>query len=482
MSNFELNYSVRTHQGCVRSNNEDNYYVNGVYRKDININQQQFNGSADAKMFLGSVCDGMGGEENGELASLEAVKALKPSSWSDITATATESIKVANDAVCNLIRQNEGKRSGSTFAGLYIDEDKAISCNLGDSPIYIYRDGAFTKISTDHSMAARMVASGLMTEEEVRTWKGRHQITQYIGIFEEEMILSPAYSQPFELKDNDMFLICSDGLTDMMTDEQIKAILDESTDDLQKTVDALVEGALAAGGKDNVTIVLVKAKRKAAVATPVASVAVPAPAPATVAASSAPAPKKNNNKTLIYVIAIILVLVAAFVIGFAIASHTDKSSKSKTTKVYQDHEDEYDNDDDESSADETEIKPGHGADTTAPSVSEEPEESTDTTIGDSQHESEGTDTTQVEPTPTHSVEPTPTPTRPPRPGSSQDNDSNGNSVGNTDNTEDDEFVDVSINDIGDVIGDIIGWDWLDMNTDDYYYDACGVWVVIDIEL
>ncbi len=253
----QIVYAVKTHQGYVRSNNEDNYYVNGQYKHDVLENQAELSGTVAEECFLAAVCDGMGGEACGELASLKAVESLEGCSFKDVYMAADESVKRANNKICDMIRQNEGKRSGSTLAALYIDGGRAVSCNLGDSRVYFFHDGVLKQISTDHNMASRMVQEGLMTKEQAKQWPGRHQITKYLGVYEEEMAVEPDFSDVYDIRKGDIFLICSDGLTDMLWDEEIADVL-ASKQSASYQTEELVRLALESGGRDNITVIVIQ--------------------------------------------------------------------------------------------------------------------------------------------------------------------------------------------------------------------------------
>lgn len=251
---MKLNYAVRTHQGKIRENNEDNFYWNGKIRTDVNENQICYKGSETAGRVLAAVCDGMGGEAQGELASLIAVRALKPCPVKLVQETAIACIQRANAEICNEIEKNNGKRMGTTLAALYIDEDKAVCCNVGDSRVYRMHDGKLEQLSIDHNRVSQLVAMGVLSPEEAKTHKSRHVLTQHLGIFEDEMRIEPAFTEEICLKGGDMFLLCSDGLTDMVTDEEIVNILQQGSP--KEQADRLVEQALEHGGRDNVTVIV----------------------------------------------------------------------------------------------------------------------------------------------------------------------------------------------------------------------------------
>ena len=234
-------YAVKTHQGHVRSNNEDNFYLNGQYKHDVWQNQAALSGTAAGECFLAAVGDGMGGEECGEQASLRAVESLQSCHFEDVYSVAMESVAEANGKICDLMRQNDGKRSGSTLAALYIDSGKAISCNLGDSRAYRLRDGEFLQLSVDH----------LEKREQTRK---KAPLTQHLGISPENFLIEP-YIAKGELKRGDQYLLCSDGLTDMLTNLEIDGIM-SSTESAEDCVKKLIDAALEKGGKDNVTAIV----------------------------------------------------------------------------------------------------------------------------------------------------------------------------------------------------------------------------------
>lgn len=104
-------------------------------------------------VFWAAVADGMGGEDSGELASLLAVRALEPCSFEQMGKTAQISITRANSHICNQIKKNGSRRMGSTLTALYIDDGRALCCNIGDSRCYLLRDEMLTLLSTDHNRA-----------------------------------------------------------------------------------------------------------------------------------------------------------------------------------------------------------------------------------------------------------------------------------------------------------------------------------------
>ena len=253
--------AARTHTGRVRSNNEDNFYLQGRYREDVEQGEDEAVCRASDRRFLAAVADGMGGEEQGEKASLMAVRALKPCSFGEISSQAAAAVDEANREICEEIENQGGRRMGSTLVSLYMDEGKAVCCNVGDSRAYLLREGKLSQLSVDHNKAGRMVELGVLTPEQAARHPSRHELTQHLGIFADEMVIEPAMSQPVELADGDLFLLCSDGLTDMVSMEDLKAVLSGGVSP-QEMAKELVRLALAGGGRDNVTVIVLQIREK----------------------------------------------------------------------------------------------------------------------------------------------------------------------------------------------------------------------------
>ena len=247
-----------THVGLVRNNNEDNYYINGKYKSDNSVTTEGSFDNKNRDSYLYAVCDGMGGEAHGELASLIAVSTLSKYQETDIQYTITDYIQEANDHICDEIEKNAGKRCGTTLALLYIRKNMAISYNIGDSRVLFFRDGDLYQLSEDHTEAQRLVNMGVLTEEEADSHKSRNKLTQHLGIFPEELAIKPYISEKVKLKKNDILLLCSDGLTDMVSADDIANILSIRDIDIISLVKRLTEAAETHGGKDNITVVVVK--------------------------------------------------------------------------------------------------------------------------------------------------------------------------------------------------------------------------------
>lgn len=258
--NLKIEGAVVTDTGKIRSGNEDNYCLFGRYKHDTGIHSLKEKKTVLAKKTLAAVYDGMGGEEAGETASLRAAESFFPCSLKNIKEEAMRQVERANEAVCKEMQRRGGSRMGTTAVILYVDAGKAICCNVGDSRCYFMRRGILRQMSVDHSEAGNMMRMGILREEQARRSKNWHTLTQHLGIFPEEFIIEPHFGEEISLQEGDTFLLCSDGLTDMVLDDEIAEIL-EGIQDTANAAEKLVAAALKNGGKDNVTVVILRIKK-----------------------------------------------------------------------------------------------------------------------------------------------------------------------------------------------------------------------------
>ena len=255
---MKIESSAITHIGLVRTNNEDNFYVNGKCRTNNSTVAEGYSDDAARDSYLYAVCDGMGGESYGELASMIAVKTLTVYQSTDIRRTIMEYIRRANKYICDELSKFGNIRSGTTLALLFIKGNKAISYNIGDSRIYLKRKRNLYLLSEDHTEAQHLLHMGIINEDEIAGHESNNKLTQYLGILPEEMIIEPYISQEIKLKKNDMLMICSDGLTDMVTDDEIAEIMAQKDLDSSAIAKELAATAQEHGGRDNTTVVVVK--------------------------------------------------------------------------------------------------------------------------------------------------------------------------------------------------------------------------------
>ena len=252
---MELKSAAGTHVGKIRTNNEDNYFLNGIYKKDICENIRSDESEEQKKRNIYAVCDGVGGEEAGECASLLAVETLSKHEGEDFL----KYIDKANKNICYEIKKQKGIRMGSTLALLTVEGNKAEIYNVGDSRIYIFREGKLKQLSKDHTRVQQMIDAGILSCDRIKMSSQRHIITQHLGIFPQEFILSPHVIKDMTIIHGDIFVLCSDGLTDMLDDAAIQELLIQYADKTPlEIVDEFIANSLNIGGKDNITVVVVK--------------------------------------------------------------------------------------------------------------------------------------------------------------------------------------------------------------------------------
>jgi protein phosphatase len=238
-------------QGKVRLNNEDNFYFEGQILPSGNSGLPaplSARRSLTVPACFG-VFDGMGGEQHGEEAAYLSAYTLKErwrSAAADPAIMLSETCQLANARVCDAATAHGGERMGSTAAILYYQDASVWICNIGDSRIYRMRNGRMEQLSVDHTDA------DFLRGQSIRNKKP--PLTQHLGIWPREMRIEP-YIAREEIEAGDEYLICSDGLTDMLTPAEIAACLD-GQQSAEACVENLVEQALRCGGRDNVTVIL----------------------------------------------------------------------------------------------------------------------------------------------------------------------------------------------------------------------------------
>ena len=222
-----------SHTGRQRRANEDSLY-------------------ARAPLF--AVADGMGGAQAGEIASGIAVETLgagMPGGDSP-EARLAEVVKQANGRIYELSRSDETRAGmGTTMTVLLVGEDDVTVAHVGDSRAYRLRDGEFERMTEDHSLVEEFLRQGKLTVEEARNHPQRSVITRALGPDSQVEVDTATWPA----RPGDTFLICSDGLTTMVEESSIADLLRETTD-LEAAGSALIDAANAAGGRDNITVIL----------------------------------------------------------------------------------------------------------------------------------------------------------------------------------------------------------------------------------
>lgn len=232
-ANQYLSWGSRSDVGLVRGHNEDSFLLR-------------------APLF--AVCDGMGGHAAGEVASSLAVDTIgrnAPGTADDTLLGAA--IEAANLTVINGAENGIGKPGmGCTASAVLIEGNKMAVGHVGDSRVYLLRRGTLVRVTHDHSYVEELVDSGQITADEARVHPSRSIITRALGS-DPEM-----YADHFSLEvaNGDRIIVCSDGLSSMISDADIESVA-VSAASAQQAADNLVASALTAGGSDNVTVIVV---------------------------------------------------------------------------------------------------------------------------------------------------------------------------------------------------------------------------------
>lgn len=251
--------AVSTHTGMVRSNNEDSFTVNGITKRPED-GIYSFVKAFDGDSLLLAVCDGMGGEDGGEIASGIAVKnslalynALKYADSSQITAAVNGYVKETNAQICRELGSSESKCGGSTLALAYIRNNIVYAYSLGDSRIYLFGSGELKRISSDHTLAMLKYNAGIYTLEEAERSPDRHRLTLFLGADVSGRGLTAQAYEPFKLTSESKLLLCSDGLYDMCGEQEISEVLSSRS---KNCAQSLVDAAVKNGGTDNITCIV----------------------------------------------------------------------------------------------------------------------------------------------------------------------------------------------------------------------------------
>ncbi|MBO4396473.1 MAG: Stp1/IreP family PP2C-type Ser/Thr phosphatase [Eubacterium sp.] len=233
-----------TDTGRMRDNNQDSIFCSeeavGVF----------------PNLFL--VADGMGGHNAGDLASRTCIDAfvsqLGATNKRTPVSCMEDAIREANRAIFEKAKEDVHYQGmGTTLVGMTIEEDTAYIVNIGDSRLYQLRE-QLRQITTDHSLVEEMVLSGEIDKDEMRTHPNKNIITRALGT------TGDPKPDCFELdtRSGDVYLLCSDGLSNMIDDKTIESVVNDGEKSLEEIGKKLVDMANEAGGKDNISVVLVR--------------------------------------------------------------------------------------------------------------------------------------------------------------------------------------------------------------------------------
>ncbi len=238
-----------TDKGLVRKTNEDNWYANEP--------------SPISKAFYAIVADGMGGHKAGDVASSTATTVISEYinkrysdelTYDDIKVVLLKAVEEANAKIHAESLHSKSKAGmGTTLVMCFIINNKVIVTHVGDSRVYIIRKNTIYKITKDHSLVAELVEEGTITEKEALNHPQKNIITRALGT---DTIVDIDMCE-FDLEDEDLVLLCTDGLSNMLSDEEILTIVSESENVIISPKN-LVDRANEKGGEDNITAVVLK--------------------------------------------------------------------------------------------------------------------------------------------------------------------------------------------------------------------------------
>ena len=251
---MKITYQAITDVGRKRKGNEDSLFVN-----------------PEANLFV--VADGMGGHAAGEIASKVAVEAINEfvlltSGDEEITwpfgldenmsydgNRLKTAIRYANRKVLEATKEKaEYEGMATTVAAVLVDGDTANLGHVGDSRVYLVREGEISQLTADHSWVNEQIQSGVISADQARTHPLRNVVTRALGGKPDLQVDMKVH----KIRGGDLLLLCSDGLTTMMPDEDIARVVQESEGDVEKAARALVATANARGGEDNITVLLLR--------------------------------------------------------------------------------------------------------------------------------------------------------------------------------------------------------------------------------
>ncbi|MDQ1353717.1 MAG: family protein phosphatase [Acidobacteriota bacterium] len=240
---MKLIYAGKSDKGKLRKANEDFFACQKI--------------NSDEYLFV--VADGMGGHQAGDVASKLGTETFVHRYYelreanTPIPEALKESISRANEEILEKATADLKKRGmGTTFSAVVLTDMKAHIVHVGDSRIYITRDNEIVRLTTDHTFVEKMVEEGRLTEEEARDHPQKNILYMSLGA---RQSFAPELSESFNLKKGDILVLCSDGLNNMVTDDQIKEFV--TSHPPQKAVEKLIKLANENGGLDNITLLVI---------------------------------------------------------------------------------------------------------------------------------------------------------------------------------------------------------------------------------
>lgn len=245
-SDYHITFSLKTDPGCIRENNEDNALV-------LTKEPEAF------KDFLAVIADGMGGHAAGEVASgivIDVIPTEYRASRDERTGFALrEALVLANSEIFDQAQANPTyRRMGTTCIAVAIREGRIFFAHVGDSRLYRLRQNTLTQLTEDHSYVMSLVKEGQITREEAAHHENKNIILRAMGTKEQVEVDITEEGLPVQI--NDKYLLCTDGLHDVVTDNEIATLMQIKNPDDATT--QMVETAKQYGGPDNITVILME--------------------------------------------------------------------------------------------------------------------------------------------------------------------------------------------------------------------------------
>ena len=231
-----IEFGHLTHVGLRRELNEDTYY-------------------GDPELGLWLVADGMGGHEYGEVASALARETIVREVRRGTPLA--QAVRVADEEIIRMSRQrNDALPMGTTVVAARVRDHRFEVAWVGDSRVYVWREGHLAQLSQDHSYVQELIANGTITHEQARHHPHRNVVTQALGVTDPRNLNVETITG--ELRPGMQLLLCSDGLTEEVDDAAIGRVLARHDCSAQECAETLVASALDGGGSDNITVVVVR--------------------------------------------------------------------------------------------------------------------------------------------------------------------------------------------------------------------------------
>lgn len=261
---FIIEAAVVCSIGCVRGNNEDNFYFLGDYLQldEMNDGAHIVHMTAEPRQIY-AILDGVGGSDSGECASVMAAKALHSCQETIFEDPEKETEKYASETSRQIYKEavRMGARNmGTTMALLCLHGKEALAANVGDSRVYRLRDGKLELLTKDHSYVYQMYLANKLTLEQARKHRMNNVITRYLGMDPEKMPIPFVYEASHEIQCGDRYMLCSDGVCDLLSQEELQKILSRPHT-ADQTATELVSLSLELGGKDNTTCIVLDVKK-----------------------------------------------------------------------------------------------------------------------------------------------------------------------------------------------------------------------------